>query len=352
MFKLTKTELTTWFKTNEPELYKEMFATEHGYMGMEPNAYHMEGSVGVHTEMVMKQAMNFHMLEIMIAAQLHDIGKTKVWEDRHDSRRRRFTNHEAVSVFMAKPILEKLQETYIFDAEMVLKIIGFHGSLYNYFADGRINPKHFQKIASMFNRCELQMLRDFYVCDHEGRIQEIPKGNIEDVVSDFNTIINSIEYEGTKIISDKKLTVLIGLPRSGKSTFLADFVTNETIVSRDNLVMKHGVGDTYSEKWKSLDDATQKLIDKELMEGFHTATKEGKSVIVDMTNMSKKSRRKWLNDNKVKLYFKVAQVFIEPKEVLMSRMTVDKNIPEKVIDSMSRSFVFPDYSEFNQIVVH
>jgi len=352
MNKITKDELIEWFIQNEFELYTEMKNCSHGYMGIEPNSYHLENEIWKHTDMVMDQALQFNVPEIMISALLHDIGKTKVWVDNHENKRRRFTNHEAMSVFMAKPILKKLQETHIFDAEMVLKIIGFHGSLYNYFNVKGINPKYFSKIASMFTRNELEMLRDFYVCDHEGRIQEVPKGDIIDVINDFNTIISMIPYKGTQIIPDKTLTILIGPPKAGKSTFINSFDTEAVIVSRDNLVMKYGKGETYSEKWKSLSNSEQSEIDKELMKKFHTAIKNGKSVIVDMTNMSGKSRRKWLNDNKVKDYFKIAEVFIEPKEVLMSRMTPDKNIPEKVIDSMMRSFVFPNYSDFNKIVVH
>jgi predicted kinase len=358
MEKLSKKDLLQWFQTNEKELYKLMYNTEHGYMGIEPNPYHMEGSVLSHTKMVMDQATKFDEIEIIISALLHDIGKTNVWVDNHESKRRRFTNHEAMSVFMAKPILKKLQKEYVFDMKAVLKTIGSHGCLYNYFKDGRINPKYYTKIASMFTVRELEMLRDFYVCDHEGRIQEVPKGDIKDVIKDFNTIIDIINesYDGTHLIPEKTITIMIGCPRPGKSTFLEDRIyapeNMPVIISRDKLVMEYGSGKTYSEKWKSLSDSKQKEIDKELMKRFHDAIKLGRNISVDMTNMSKKSRRKWLSDNKVKDYYKVAQLFIEPKEVLMSRMSDDKNIPEKVIDSMMRSFVFPDYSEFDRIVVH
>ena len=103
---------------------------------------------------------------------------------------------------------------------------------------------------------------------------------------------------------------------------------------------------------KSLNDcktAEQKEIDSLLMTQYQEALKLEKNIIVDMTNMSKKSRKKWLNDSKTSGYFKLAKVFIEPKSVLMSRMTPEKSIPEFVIDSMMKSFVYPNLEEFKRV---
>ena len=62
----------------------------------------------------------------------------------------------------------------------------------------------------------------------------------------------------TQVISGA-ITLLIGPPRAGKSTYCKnhfdyDGTTDRippTIISRDDMVMKYGVGETYSEKWKS-----------------------------------------------------------------------------------------------------
>lgn len=354
-----KNKLIEWLIENETDLVLEMQETFHGYMGIEDNPYHMEGSIWTHTKMVMDQADKFNTIELYIAAMLHDIGKVKVWEDKPESKRRRFTSHEAVSTFMAKPILEKLQETYIFDKMAVLETIAKHGSLYNYFTDGRINPKHFEKIASSFkSKKALEMLKDFYYCDHEGRIQEVPSAPIEYVINDFDTIIKMIDdtYKGTQVLPSKQVTVLIGTPRSGKSTYVANKYPNGTagfvdVISRDDLVEEYGEGKTYSEKWKSLSKEGQKDIDKKLQEKFHSSGKIGNSMIIDMTNMSRKSRRKWLTDNKLKDYYKKAVLVLVDKETVMSRMNDEKYIPEGVIDSMMCSFVYPDYNEFDHIEV-
>jgi hypothetical protein len=44
-------------------------------------------------------------------------------------------------------------------------------------------------------------------------------------------------------------------------------------------------------------------------------------------------------------------LLIESKETVIGRMNQEKNIPEYVIDSMMKSFTFPDYEEFDVIEV-
>lgn len=111
-----------------------------------------------------------------------------------------------------------------------------------------------------------------------------------------------------------------------------------------------GVGGTYSEKWDSVADEGQRQIDRALQEDFNKALKDGSNIIIDMTNMSKKSRRKWIAN--AKDYHKVARVFIEDTETLLSRNSPKKTISRGLTESMQRRFVMPTYDEFDTIEIN
>ncbi len=351
-----KSELIKWFFKNELKLVTKMQETYHGYLGIKNNPYHLEGSIWSHTKMVLDQTDKFSSIELVIIALLHDIGKVKVWKDNNITQRRSFTSHEAMSVFMSKPILEKLEKTYKFDKILVLETIAKHGSLYNYFDNGRINPKYFEKIAKSFkSKKSLEMIKNFFFCDHRGRIQEVSSVPSNLIINDFDKIIKMIDEtkKETQEFS-KQLIIMIGLPRSGKSTYIKNNylrTQDVDIISRDNLIEDFGTGSTYSEKWKSFDKNGQKQIDLMLNKSFYKSIKLNKSIIIDMTNMSRKSRKKWLNDHKMKNYYKKCVLFIESKETVLSRMNDAKYISPEVINSMMCSFVYPNYNEFDCIEV-
>ena len=356
---MTTFEILSTFIKEFPYHYKAMRETDHGYWGVEINKFHVE-SVWEHTLMVLKQSEKYEE-HIQYAALCHDIGKAYCWEDipADDKKpnRRRFINHEAVSVFFAKEVLEKfgLEQPMI---RRVLEIVAQHGDLYGYMDKGRIPQKFYQRISEKYSLDAWDDLEDFYICDHEGRFHE-DKADPE-IKNDFGRIWEIIymreKAENTRVISGT-ITLLIGPPRSGKSTYADehfgyDGITDRippTIISRDSLVEKHGVGDTYSEKWKSLDEDTQKEIDKELRQKFNEAVKLKEQIVIDMTSLSKKTRKKWLSDKRLQGYFKRAILFIESPQVLYDRNTEEKYIPEHVIFGMIKRFSWPQLDEFDKV---
>ena len=77
---------------------------------------------------------------------------------------------------------------------------------------------------------------------------------------------------------------------------------------------------TYSEIFKSLTDDEQKSIDIQLMRDYKLALNAGENIVIDMTNMSKKSRAKFLNGYKgLKDYTKQAVVFFISEEEFSKR---------------------------------
>jgi predicted kinase len=139
----------------------------------------------------------------------------------------------------------------------------------------------------------------------------------------------------------------MGLPRSGKSTYRK--ALTGTVISRDDILMEYDSEKSYSEIWETLSSGDHKEIDQKVQKRYQEAVKNKEDIIVDMTNMSKKSRKKWLSNPGLKDYHKRGVVFSTDIETCISRNSGEKNIPVQVICSMARSFSYPRYDEFDYI---
>ena len=161
---------------------------------------------------------------------------------------------------------------------------------------------------------------------------------------------NEVTNEST---TNPTITILVGPPASGKSTWVNKNKKNSIIISRDDIVEKHAKnhGITYNETFGNKE--IQKAVNTELESHTVKTIKSGKDIIVDMTNMSKKSRSRMLNrvpDN----YTKNAVVFNVPKSELIKRLDnrekeTGKHIPLNVIDDMIKRFEQPTKDEFDNV---
>jgi predicted kinase len=102
-----------------------------------------------------------------------------------------------------------------------------------------------------------------------------------------------------------ELTLLVGPPLSGKDTFLKENFLGKEIISRDDILMSLSGENDYSKAFKTVD---QKLVDKILRERINSAISQEKDVVINMTNLTKKGRRKFLQQFP-ESYLKVAVVF-------------------------------------------
>ncbi len=351
-----------------PEHYEKMNEVRHGYENSGYNPFHMEGSIWAHSMMVLNQAMTrYPDSEVMhLSALLHDLGKPYCFEDKDETKRRRFFNHEGLSTFYAKEVLDAFEVTD--ETKLaVLKIVANHGALYNFFdkETGHIAPKFIKKIAGRYTHAEFANMADFYWCDHLGRISEPSNLNVAELNKDFQNVLDTIsllnlvksEKKAQTDKSGKVITVLVGPPRAGKSTWTAKNGNGATVISRDDVMEDYAVRvngmdkSSYSERWVSLSKDDHKQIDLDVRAMYVDALKEGKDIVIDMTNSSKKTRRKWLTDNKLATYEKRAVVFITPLSVLLSRLTPEKSIPVFVLNQMMKSFSMPDLEEVDSVEI-
>ena len=387
-------ELVSWFQVNFSDLMLEMNGSFHSSVPNEPNSYHIENSVFTHTMMVCLQAEILEVGKVTkITALLHDIGKPNartvipfeqkkpVYSESNQIRnegesglnkevpksglKTHFRSHEALSTFLSIPILRKLeQEGVINESEKIeiLTIISLHGTLFDNIKGGREHKP--EKVVAKFNNYELyKSFVDQVKCDSLGRFFVSTDGRKKDGSFLGDTIYN-IETFGEHFILktiDETLptiTVLVGPPNSGKSTWIKANKSNEFVISRDETLMRYAAfngmsQDNYSTIWKNLAEEDQKEIDNEILNKFNRAKQSKNDIVIDMTNMSKKSRRKWLSQ--VKGYNKKAVVFMTDIETLFERNLKRKEsegkfIPEEVIINMIKSFLVPTFDEVDEIV--
>lgn len=323
------TELLKWFKSKYPDLVDMMRNCNHDYDSDNQNNFHLEGDVFCHSMMVLKEAdKNFLPFELKVAALLHDTGKPFCSKRNHDTKRVSFYNHESVSAFISLQITKDLgltneQRLHIF------KLICLHTEPFK--QDLNKLQEDLQDYGLYYSLLKLAE------ADKNGRFYE--EGNAE---LDFNYKVTLRDPKE----SNKKVVLLVGLPTSGKSTYINQVKTDKDfVISRDSIIDSLE-GKDYNDKWKKAD---QGEVDKKLEEQFKIALKGGfDGVFVDMTNLTKKTRRKALNRFKNDIR-KEAIVFLPTMNEIYDRNELrskeGKYIKSEVFDKMIVSFSLPTYGE-------
>ncbi len=343
-----------------PQLVDSMKSSEHGTDGR-LNPYHTEGDIFTHTMMVFKEAITRYPDNylLQIATLLHDIGKPSAREEfeKNEIKKVRFVGHEGISVYKAIDILNsKAFEVFELTQDeklLIINTIALHGSFFDSFDSGKQQEKMENKFTFR-NSDTLELVQKHLICDHNGRLCTEPHDsrNVEEyIVPRFGT-------RGSAFINfTSEIVLFVGPPCSGKSTEYNKNYTNHVKISRDDALLEYGLANypelNYSQLFKTLTEDEQKEIDKLVQTKFQSSVKSGENIVIDMTNMSPKSRRKWLT-NVPKEYKKRAVVFYTGHNTLVERNTIraaetGKYIPEKVLISMFKNFTPPMYDEVDEI---
>ena len=139
--------------------------------------------------------------------------------------------------------------------------------------------------------------------------------------------------------------MLIGVPASGKSTWVEQNKGNALVISTDNLIEAYAanLGKTYNEVFKE----QIKIATKIALEHAEAAFAADQDVIWDQTNITKKSRASKLA-MVPKHYHKTAVFFATPPEEEWQRRLNSrqgKSIPPHILDSMVEMLEMPELDE-------
>ena len=149
--------------------------------------------------------------------------------------------------------------------------------------------------------------------------------------------------------------VLVGLPASGKSTYMnfiddPEFGDTVFVYSTDNILERTAkqLGKTYNDVFENHISSAQAEADIWLAESI----KSGKDVVFDQTNLGAKKRRGIVNKMKSAGYRVEAIVFRAPEsetEIIDWNFRLHnrkgKTIPEHILQSMMKSYVYPTPDE-------
>lgn len=156
-----------------------------------------------------------------------------------------------------------------------------------------------------------------------------------------------------------KCTILVGVPGSGKSTW---FSKNKTAtmapISTDNII--EFMGSLFGFTYDQIFSDSIKLADKIMWKRLEWNAERGNDVVIDRTNLTAKSRKKFIDFLKPYGYEFEAVVFPLPGTVEFSEeewfrrldSRQGKTIPNSVLASMVNSAQMPSEEEgFTKITV-
>ena len=337
-----------WLYDNEPNVLNDMRWTNHGYYD-KPSPYHLEGSVLTHTMMVYNEALkSFEFEVVLLAALLHDYGKVFTKEMDSEKQRTFFKNHEGYSLFASVDIIKKFFGDDKANIVECLFAIANHG----FYQQNNITREKVIDKLKIFPNSFLCALHGLIHADLNGRIKasSVRENRLDfDLDYAFDEVVG-LDYK--KKETSKEFVMMVGLPGSGKSTFIKENLKGYAILSRDSVLTEMYPASSYKESWNIAD---QKEVDKVFMKLVTNTLNTFDKVVLDMTNLTKKGRKKWLALSNQRGLSNTAYVMATDIRTCFNRRGVlnkdGKLVSDRVIDSMAKKFTFPLGDEFDKVEI-
>lgn len=340
-----------WLVQEHSALVQAMRKSSHHYSPSHLSPWHLEGDVWSHSLLVAQAYVQRNQLDpcVGLCALLHDIGKPVAAKVLHHKQRVVFQGHESVSAWMAWRLLqdERLRLTMP-EKLRIFSLIALHGCLYTgWFAeDEAVKQSQVMCAFSGFGQDFWRQLCQQVEHDQQGQITLL--ANRKSVVADLAQLTLA---EASKIDENQvPIVFLVGLPGAGKTSLRARF-GGYCIISRDDCLHQVTGEKDYRKAWQMQEaQGLSAQIDVLLNAQFQQAIRDKQPILMDMTHLTRKSRRYWLSQLPSH-YSPSALLLITCDQTLAKRnqQRQDKSLDQKVMHDMMLRFEHPLFDEFEQI---
>lgn len=328
-----------------------MRKSSHHYSPSHLSPWHLEGDVWSHSLLVAQAYVQRNQLDpcVGLCALLHDIGKPVAAKVLHHKQRVVFQGHESVSAWMAWRLLQDERLLLTMPEKLrIFSLIALHGCLYTgWFAeDEAVKQSQVMRAFSGFGQDFWRQLCQQVEHDQQGQITL--SANRKSVVADLAQLTLA---EASKIDDNHvPIVFLVGLPGAGKTSLRARF-GGYCIISRDDCLHQVTGEKDYRKAWQMQEaQGLSAQIDALLNAQFQQAIRDKQPILMDMTNLTRKSRRYWLSQLPSH-YSPSALLLITCDQTLAKRnqQRQDKSLDQKVMHDMMLRFEHPLFDEFEQI---
>lgn len=337
---------------------------------MQDSQWHSEGDVWTHTLMVVGELQKLEAWDdldaesrmvLLFTALLHDVAKPQTTEVDPETGRVSSPKHAVVGEGVARNVLRKVG-CPLRTREMIAQLVRYHGR--PVFLLEKRDPVHeVVKLSWLVNN---RLLYLFSVADNRGRDTDSRSRPEENLHFWKLLAIESGCYESPYPFATSharytffhqstpnlhyvphedfrcKVTMMSGLPGSGKDTWLAKNRSDLPIVSLDELREELDVEPTENQ------GQVAQLAQQRCREHLRA----GRSFAFNATNIQKQTRERWLRlfaDYNARIEI----VYLEPpiERILLQNSSRSRQVPERVIQKLAERCEPPTWHECHDLII-